>query len=309
MTSRHRACHRGFTLVELLVVITIIGILAGLALIGLPGVIRSVQSAAMHAELVQIGTAIEEFQKERGSYPPDGNTVVTAGAGARAAAFNSFLNKRFQQRNGGADNPNSTAQARTRLMALGTSQGIVNPSPTAGTPYQLEDIDPSEAWVLMMMGFSPDVELPLTGDGDRQRRFEFDTTRLVDDDGDGWWSYKAKYSNSPVVYFNSNTYVNGAGSVASFTDPSGLVQGQARPYGRVNSAGAFEWVAPNKFQLIMAGIDDDFGSYGGVTEMKIYSSGIADSTAAPTSVDYTPADFDNITDFSQGATLDADTEL
>ncbi|MFN3149302.1 type IV pilin protein, partial [Bremerella sp.] len=35
MTSRPRACHRGFTLVELLVVITIIGILAGLALVGI----------------------------------------------------------------------------------------------------------------------------------------------------------------------------------------------------------------------------------------------------------------------------------
>lgn len=68
----------GFTLVELLTVIAIIGALAGL-LVGLaPRASRKMKESRIQAELAQLVTAIDSYKAELGYYPPD-NPVVTAG--------------------------------------------------------------------------------------------------------------------------------------------------------------------------------------------------------------------------------------
>ena len=62
---------RGFTLVELLVVIVIIGILASLV-VGLSGTAgRKMRESRTRAELTAIGTAIESYKAKFGHYPPD----------------------------------------------------------------------------------------------------------------------------------------------------------------------------------------------------------------------------------------------
>ena len=61
---------RGFTLVELLVVIVIIGILASLV-VGLSGTAsRKMRESRTRAELVAIETAIEAYKSKFGHYPP-----------------------------------------------------------------------------------------------------------------------------------------------------------------------------------------------------------------------------------------------
>ncbi|MCA8921510.1 MAG: prepilin-type N-terminal cleavage/methylation domain-containing protein [Planctomycetes bacterium] len=68
MSLRHR--RRGFTLVELLVVIGVIAVLAALAIPALSGVRRNSQRANTKNLITELGLAIENYQLDFGDYPP-----------------------------------------------------------------------------------------------------------------------------------------------------------------------------------------------------------------------------------------------
>lgn len=60
----------GFTLVEILLVVVIIGILVGIALPKLSGRKREAEVAAARADIQAIGTALDLYELDNGSYPP-----------------------------------------------------------------------------------------------------------------------------------------------------------------------------------------------------------------------------------------------
>lgn len=71
--TRHAAPRRGFTLVEILVVIGIIAILAGILVVAIPKVVRSSKNAGTAADIAQIGNAIGTFKsKMNAAYIPSG---------------------------------------------------------------------------------------------------------------------------------------------------------------------------------------------------------------------------------------------
>jgi prepilin-type N-terminal cleavage/methylation domain-containing protein len=63
---------RAFTLIELLMVIGIIGILAGMILVGGNAFIKKGRLGRVKAELSQLEAAIENYKTFKGVYPPDG---------------------------------------------------------------------------------------------------------------------------------------------------------------------------------------------------------------------------------------------
>jgi prepilin-type N-terminal cleavage/methylation domain-containing protein len=64
------ATHRGFTLVELLIVISIIALLAGLIFAGLAAVNKNKIKTRARAELAKLELAINAYQTKLGFYPP-----------------------------------------------------------------------------------------------------------------------------------------------------------------------------------------------------------------------------------------------
>lgn len=68
-----------FTLIELLVVISIIGIIAAMVVAVIPAASRKRDEAAAKAQLAKIETALEDYRKKFGTYPPD-NPIVASNA-------------------------------------------------------------------------------------------------------------------------------------------------------------------------------------------------------------------------------------
>ncbi len=69
IVNRKSKIENGFTLVEMLLVITIIGILAALVIPKMVGRSEQARQAAAHADLSSIKTALDAFEVDNGFYP------------------------------------------------------------------------------------------------------------------------------------------------------------------------------------------------------------------------------------------------
>ena len=70
---------RGFTLLELLVVMTIVGILAAIAVPALRDSPQRAREAALREDLFTMRSVIDQYHGDKGAYPPDLQTLVSAG--------------------------------------------------------------------------------------------------------------------------------------------------------------------------------------------------------------------------------------
>ncbi|HUS59773.1 MAG TPA: type II secretion system protein [Nevskiaceae bacterium] len=75
---------KGFTLIELMVVMAVIGILAGLTLTGFTAARKTARDGQRKADLEQVRSALEMCRSDTGSYPAgtlvSGNNITCGGA-------------------------------------------------------------------------------------------------------------------------------------------------------------------------------------------------------------------------------------
>jgi len=78
-----RAGREGFTLIEILLVVVIIGILAAVAVPWLGGRVKQSQVAAAKASIEAIGTAIRLYELDNGDYPSSLQALINNPGGAQ----------------------------------------------------------------------------------------------------------------------------------------------------------------------------------------------------------------------------------
>lgn len=181
---------RGFTLTELLIVIAIIAVLAGLIAAAAVNALRRGRETRITLELQNMTGAIENFKNDYGIYPPNGMTEMdpsmNPAAGTSAALvkadFARAFKKAFPRHNEPAALIDALAGATPSVSGVVTNQPLKN------------GMRANEALYFWLGGFSSNEQYPISGEGgpsfldtgttgdevleSRTPRYEFDRGRL-----------------------------------------------------------------------------------------------------------------------------------
>ena len=257
----------GFTLVELLVVIGIIGMITAIAVPTIFGAIASARNAKTKAELDMLHMALMNYKNEYGSFPPANMQGLWASnqVNKSHAAYKHLV------------------RIFPRLSELTTG----NTSPY----YALSQLSPAQALVFWLYGFYDNPEYPLTNGGtpgNRTKFFDFDESRLYAASvyqfngtpqafaargsaaASGFSPYPVYFTGHPscglpYVYFESRCYDDGPGSDIAYAamnaaGDTSIATTYMNSLPPANGTWAQQHMAADTFQLIAAGKD---GLYGG----------------------------------------------
>lgn len=280
-----------FTLVEMLIVITIIGILVGLAVAAAFAAMRAGMKARTVAEIDSLATAVKAYKNDLGQLPPCMANVDIDEQAVRLMSHLRSAFPKFRPTPNGSDPPGAAGYVTTGTY-ISTNYVM-----TSG-PLDISRIDQAEALVLFLggmpsppgfgttklLGFHADatnpfrIDPPGTGRQKRNAYFEFVEARLVDLDADGWYEYIPQGTPQtsfmpPYVYFDSITYQSpigvGTDGWLCYPSPALGTTPQKGPIGMIGEWGtcvpyAYSQGGPanpadQSFQIVSAGMDSAFG--------------------------------------------------
>jgi prepilin-type N-terminal cleavage/methylation domain-containing protein len=75
--QRAKAEESGFTLIELMIVIVILGVLAGIVIFAVGGITDNGNVAACKSDVKTVDVAVEAYKAKNGSYPPNLDPALT----------------------------------------------------------------------------------------------------------------------------------------------------------------------------------------------------------------------------------------
>jgi prepilin-type N-terminal cleavage/methylation domain-containing protein len=328
-----------FTLVELLVVITIIGILAALITAAGAGALKRARQAQIKVEVDQISMALQTYKDTAGSYPPNALTdfgseeTVTV---AMKAQILTDLKRHLKQAFPRHREPDSLLQLLVGQTVAGSGNRELPGGMTAG-----------EAVVFWMGGFSSDPKYPISGERgpsyalptpsgnpledpitDRKWVYPCEVARLGPrstdsyfDDSTGryltynvaingvtqnrrinFWQYLPAKSEQPYVYFDTSRHT------PDVLDPPASPEVHVHALKKIENPGWTServlYVNPDKFQLLHCGIDEEWGA--DLFDHTSYSQYVDDKNEFLSYPDgpFTGEVADTIVNFSEG-TLEA----
>jgi prepilin-type N-terminal cleavage/methylation domain-containing protein len=236
----------GFTLVELLVVVAIIAILAGLITVAASRAIVTARVATIRTEINQLETALELYKQKYGEYPPDFTN---------AAAVTRHVQMMF---------PRYTGNALNDIAAAYGASDVTKLSPASALVIWLGGV-PAAKGSTVPAGFNADPANPFQWGTPRiAPLMTFDTNRLkIVNGGTLLCHYYQNYRSAlvPYAYFRAFTDANGLPSYTGLSwdsTTSGYTAGLAVPYQHLTASGT-EW-QPATYQVIACGLDGRFGT-------------------------------------------------
>ena len=292
----------GFTLVELMIVIVILALLAGMTTLGTRVAIKASKESAVRLQIEQLSMALDKYKNEIGEYPPDFTDPF---------AVMRHVKKRWPR------SPYGTGYADW-LLFCEHAQTASNGSWNIDFFSNDEPLGPVAALVFWLGGLpdatgkpsgfflSPTDPLgiePTTADQREEPRFDFAPDTVVMEGSVP--AFVPRKDGKPIVYFLATgndenaycyqQYVNDVPTeeyypkIARFSGELGITV----PYAKTTGV----WYEPNRFQLIHPGQDGIFN------ELKTDEETIR---VVDIKQGMTGADDDNIVNFAEGATLDSE---
>jgi prepilin-type N-terminal cleavage/methylation domain-containing protein len=272
----HRQRRGGFTLIEILIVITIIALLVALLLPAVFAALKKGPETQTGIEIGQMSTGIENFKRHyHVDFIPstiilDETCVYNSLAPAPPTALETFSKAYLRKVFGPRINLTPTTATPPGPGIDWNGNGTIDP-----TPYTLEGeqclvfflggIPLSGGGSFSVTGFSNNPTNPADSSMSFTRVtpfFEFQSIRLVPMGSSttttgGFLTYQDAYnSGTPYAYFSRSTTPNSY----TVTDCATITGGPVAPYlDFTSTAASTRYMNPNSFQIISAGRDGLFG--------------------------------------------------
>ena len=313
-----RAGRGGFTLTELLVVISIIAVLAALGTVGVLRALDTAKQTRIKTELDSLDLALRAYKEKYGSYPPCDLTNSGPASALRQHVARAFPRYNIANLAGDLALAVDTTVFRPDQALVFWLQGF-NPDPA--NPF----VTPAPNNYAITGGSAGSVTIKLAPlfDFDKSRLFVVPTSPAPTASVASYFpaGVKADATGAPYLYWEAgSSVINPASTTTSsygkIVTPTPTVTpntfnsagtlftnaGTAMPYwADTINAGVVSpnenWVNIDSFQLIASGMDGKYGVAGATTTTRLYPTGAGYDTSTAL------ADDDNVTNFCAKARL------